>query len=446
MRSLALAAVAVAVLTVALSALFVPVSDAPGQASSVKFTRDDTRTTVSNPYSDMTIEGTRATTDHCCDGGKWKVVWGWEVPEEMTPGEGTAVTLSISVENHEPPDARHYFQMEFFAPDTAQALGVQYPDQRADSKQFNFPISAGYSTADHLEIAINIGSARITYFYKKVATSFCRGRDTAGPAARAAAVNEVRVTKVVPGVFMHKADYPEGLWCPVTQGTGLKQGDEISLDPDGEATLAFADNSTVTLRGFPTQLKIASFFTEGGVVRTEILLKNGEVAAKVHKSEATKSDFRIKTPTGTTSRRGTTFKVFHDPGSNTTLTSVTEGVAIVNPKKAGLKTVEVRAGKEIEVGSRSTTKVVRIGNAGARNGNNRRDALARVRAVIARGDDPCGSTTPRKGAFEIKPAEKGWAVSVKLIGEHRGTSKWRVAGRKVTARNALARQLKKRCA
>ena len=36
-------------------------------------------------------------------------------------------------------------------------------------------------------------------------------------------------------------------------------------------------------------LQIASFFTEGGVVRTEILLKMGKVAAKVNKSEATKS-------------------------------------------------------------------------------------------------------------------------------------------------------------
>jgi len=41
------------------------------------------------------------------------------------------------------------------------------------------------------------------------------------------------------------------------------------------------------------------------VVKTEILLKMGEVAAQVNKSEATKSDFRIKSPTGTASVRGT---------------------------------------------------------------------------------------------------------------------------------------------
>ena len=60
-------------------------------------------------------------------------------------------------------------------------------------------------------------------------------------------------------------------------------------------------------------------------MRTEILLKMGEIAAQVNTSEATKSDFRIKNPTGTTSVRGTKFSVSYDPGSRTSLVSVTEG-------------------------------------------------------------------------------------------------------------------------
>jgi hypothetical protein len=121
-------------------------------------------------------------------------------------------------------------------------------------------------------------------------------------------------------------------------------------------------------------------------------------------------------------------------------------VVRVDPKKAGLKTVNVRAGKEVEVGPSSMSKVVRIGQAGARKGNNRRAALGRVGRVIAKGDDPCGSTTPRKGATAIKPDPKGWAVSVKLIGDRKGTSKWLVARKKVTPKNRLAKQIKKRCA
>jgi len=119
-----------------------------------------------------------------------------------------------------------------------------------------------------------------------------------------AAPNEVRVVAVQPDVQFHKGGSPADAWLPCEKNTVLKAGDEVTCDPDGQATLAFADNSTVVVRN-TTQLKIASFFTEGGVVRTEILLKMGEVAAQVNKSEATKSDFRIKSPTGTASVRGT---------------------------------------------------------------------------------------------------------------------------------------------
>lgn len=122
-----------------------------------------------------------------------------------------------------------------------------------------------------------------------------------------AAINEVRVVAVQPDVQCHKAGTPEDDWVTVEKDTVLKQGDEISCDPDGACTLQFADTSTVVVKN-TSQLKIASFFTEGGVVRTEILLKMGEVAAKVNKSEATRSDFRIKSPTGTASVRGTELK------------------------------------------------------------------------------------------------------------------------------------------
>ena len=84
--------------------------------------------------------------------------------------------------------------------------------------------------------------------------------------ASAAAINEVRVVAVQPGVAVHEVGTPEDVWCEVHRDTVLQQGDEISCDPDGAVTLQFADNSTVVVRN-TTQLKIASFFTEGGVVR-----------------------------------------------------------------------------------------------------------------------------------------------------------------------------------
>lgn len=262
--------------------------------------------------------------------------------------------------------------------------------------------------------------------------------------ADAAAINEVRVVAVTPSVAFHRGGGPDDKWCELEKDDVLKQGDEISADPDGSVTLAFADNSTVVVKN-TTQLTIASFFTEGGVVRTEILLKMGEVAAKVNKSEATKSDFTIKSPTAAASTRGTTFRAFFDPGSKAMVTSTTEGVVEVDPARAGRKDVLVKAGREVEVTPAATSKVTKIGNADARGGDNRVDARKRVLAKIARANDPCGVTTPRTNAYSIKPAPGGWKVAVKVTGKLDGTSEWTVKRGVVHPVDALARRLAKGC-
>ena len=265
-----------------------------------------------------------------------------------------------------------------------------------------------------------------------------------GTQGRAAAINEVRVVAVTSSVAIHRAGSPDDQWCEAEKDHVLKQGDEISCDPDGSITLAFADNSTVTVR-HTTQLKIASFFTSGGVVRTEILLKMGEVAAKVNKSEATKSDFVIKGPTFTASVRGTTFSAFYDPGSKSGLVSTTEGRVRVDPVKAGLKTVDVSAGKQVEIGASSISRLAKIGQAGARGGVNRQGALNRVLKVIARGNTPCGAATARSNATAVTPAPLGWVVAVKLVGKVKGTSRWTVEREKVKPANALASRLAGSC-
>jgi hypothetical protein len=267
---------------------------------------------------------------------------------------------------------------------------------------------------------------------------------SASRTAHAAAVNEVRVVAVQPDVQWHKAGAPEDAWEPVCKDTVLQQGDEISCDPDGAVTLQFADNSTVVIKD-TTQLKIASFFTEGGVVRTEILLAMGKIAAQVNKSEATKSDFHIKSPTGTASVRGTSFSVFYDPGAKTTTTTVTEGIVDVTPSNPKLKPVQLTAGKEVEVSLKAISPVASIGKAGARAGINRPNALTKVLRVIARGNGPCGIRTPRTNAFAIKPAKRGWAVTVKLVGKRKGISSWDVSAKKVAPRNDLAKRVARRC-
>jgi hypothetical protein len=115
------------------------------------------------------------------------------------------------------------------------------------------------------------------------------------------AANQVTVVEVTPSVL---ARLPPGDWKEVKLGDKLTEGYEIGSDPDGQVKLAFQDNSTVVIR--PTsQVKIGSFFTSGGVVRTQLLLKVGDVSAQVNRKEGVASDFRIQTATATASVRGT---------------------------------------------------------------------------------------------------------------------------------------------
>lgn len=162
------------------------------------------------------------------------------------------------------------------------------------------------------------------------------------------AINEVRVVGVIPGVEVHKAGTPEDAWTTAKFDMVLQQGDEISCDPEGGILLQFADNSTVLVRN-TTQLKIASFFTEGGVVKTEILLKMGEVAAKVHKSEATKSDFRIRPPAGPGSVRGTTYSMKYVPASNSTFIKVEEGIVDYIPEKNPASKITLKTGQQVRI-------------------------------------------------------------------------------------------------
>jgi hypothetical protein len=210
-------------------------------------------------------------------------------------------------------------------------------------------------------------------------------------------------------------------------------------------TLAFADNATVVL-GDNVDFSISSYFTEGGVTRAEIALYMGRVAAQVCRSCATKSDFRIKNPTGTISVRGTTFTVFYDPGSKAELTSVQEGTVTVTPANRKLAVVNVPAGKEIEVTPKSESKLSPIGKANARGGIDRMKALDLVMRVLGSSETRCGFNTAR-GAdkYSVTPSGNGWKVAIKLSGKRSGTASWQVNGGAVTPTNQLARAISAGC-
>ena len=259
-----------------------------------------------------------------------------------------------------------------------------------------------------------------------------------GPFARVSApVNEVRIVRLRGAAEVRRAGCNE--WVEIGAGAVLKQGDELNVDPDGEVVLEFGDNSTVTVLA-TSQLKIASFFTEGGVVRTELLLKVGQVAAEVNRSATARSDFRIQSPSGPGSVRGTTFSAFAD-GSKTSLWSVRRGIVSVKAKRGRGKLV--RAGREVEVTPRGVGKVARLGRAGApKRGLNRAAAMRRVIRLLARADERCGFEI---AAYSLRRTRKGWRVAVTLTGRTSGKAGFNVVGRKATAGNKLGRRIARRC-
>lgn len=258
------------------------------------------------------------------------------------------------------------------------------------------------------------------------------------PLARSAApVNEVKVVRLKGAAEYKPAGCRE--WAVLREGTTLKEGDEINVDPDGEVVLEFGDNSKVTIQE-TTQLKIASFFTEGGVVRTELLLKVGQVSAKVIKTETTRSDFRIKAPSATSSIRGTVYSHFHDR-SGASLVSVRQGVVAVKGKRGKAKKVPAR--REVEVTGRGVGKIAKLGRAGApKGGLNRGGAMKRVNALLGRAQERCGFDVP---AYSLKRTRKGWNVSVKLTGATKGKAGFKVVRKKASPGNKLGRRVARRC-
>jgi hypothetical protein len=285
--------------------------------------------------------------------------------------------------------------------------------------------------------------------------------------AGVASLSELHVVSVKPDAYFHKGGTPADAILPVEKNTVLKQGDYLFTDPDGEVVLGYADNSTTTLPP-DSGVSITSYFLDGGAVRVEIQLKMGKIQENYNrhcKDYGPKSDFRIKAPTGTISVRGardgsarpappafttasarlSSFTTFYDPGSNTSVVSVSLGHVTVTPANPSLPTVSVGAGREVQVTRTSESPIAPIGQAGARGGVDIVKAQALVLALVGRHNKACGAYTPQTNAFAVTQATGGWVVAVKLTGRVHGTARWSVTGTTVKPLNALARKLTRGC-
>jgi hypothetical protein len=86
-------------------------------------------TKVSNPQgTQLTINpaAENAVWDHCCDGGKWKIRFSWDVPRELKVGVSYPIKLAMKVDSYQS-GGPSGFQMNVLAPDLAEALGCRRP-------------------------------------------------------------------------------------------------------------------------------------------------------------------------------------------------------------------------------------------------------------------------------------------------------------------------------
>ncbi len=139
------------------------------------------------------------------------------------------------------------------------------------------------------------------------------------------AANEARVSSVSGDVKYQLPSSNQFLPLKVNQklppGTTIKAGansNAIIVTVPG-AALNVAENTTVTL----SELEFNPNTTEGSQRKTLVDLKSGTVSALIDKNISSKTDFRIKTPQGTASARGTFYGVTYD--GKQTYVAVKEG-------------------------------------------------------------------------------------------------------------------------
>ena len=141
----------------------------------------------------------------------------------------------------------------------------------------------------------------------------------------------------------------QGEWCDAVVGLKLITNDEIHTGPDSTMVITFVDGSVVTVY----QLSETAIGDLGPPNRPTIrmLLKMGEIAAKVNHEVDRQADFAIRTPNQTASVRGTEFVIAYDPSEDTTYIRVNEGQVLVTPANTAFKPVVVPAHGLVSVSS-----------------------------------------------------------------------------------------------
>jgi hypothetical protein len=154
-----------------------------------------------------------------------------------------------------------------------------------------------------------------------------------------------KVEKISGDVSVRHADEE---WCDAVLGQTLDTGDEIHTGPESEATITFSDGSFLLVRQL-TETAIGNLNGPRDRPRIRMLLKMGEIAAKVNHEVDREADFAIRTPVATASVRGTDFVVSYDDQPPLSQIKIDEGVVLVTPANSSLAPLQAHAGQFVQV-------------------------------------------------------------------------------------------------
>jgi hypothetical protein len=230
----------------------------------------------------------------------------------------------------------------------------------------------------------------------------------------------------------------------VTSTTVFSKGDQLATGVGSNVALTFQDGSRMAI-GEMTQLYIADLLVQGSRQNVSVALKLGEMSAQVNPKKAYQTDFKVSTPPGTISVRGTVFTVFYDPGARATIVRALVHKVLFTPTRRGARAVIVTAGKEIEATRSRVSKLAPIGKADARGGIDIQKARDLALALVDRFARACSLRSTHRSATVRHAGRAAWTVTIPVHGKATGTSTWKVAAGRVIPINALALQIAAGC-
>jgi hypothetical protein len=99
-------------------------------------------------------------------GGEWKVKYSWEVPQTLTPGKTSKLTIGLEFESVNPSQPLG-MQIGALAPDFVGAVQAHWPDTPSSSKTYDVLIHESQKDSPDIAVTIGMLSANVIYHYRK---------------------------------------------------------------------------------------------------------------------------------------------------------------------------------------------------------------------------------------------------------------------------------------